>query len=475
MNIVLVHPHGSNWVPGQTDTITKVNCMPPVGIISLAAFVEQKGHKVYVVDCLGPRGSHDPIVNTKTILSHKPDLVGFSTTTSSFLNSCDITSLIKQANPKIKIIFGGVHISALGAKLLETYQNIDYLVTGEGEVTLEELANGKELSKINGLIYRDKDEIITNPPRTGILELDTLPFPAYEKLQGFPADYRLPLFNYIHTPGSTMITSRGCPYQCSYCDRSVFKRSFRYNSAEYIYDHIKYQHGRFGVRHINIYDDLFTANRKRITALCERLAQDPINVQFNCAVRVGHTDDELLEMLKAAGCLMVSLGIESADEGLLKRHKAGVSLDQVRDTTARIQKHGLRAKGLFIMGLPGDTEETIKKTCDFVISLGLDDMNMTKFTPFPGAPCWDTIHEDGSFEEDWNKMNCMNFVFIPKDIDSKETLEKLYNKHVKNFYSHPVWRKKFRKNMWHNRNSLWRVIKNLPSFLSMKKQFEPEK
>jgi len=130
-------------------------------------------------------------------------------------------------------------------------------------------------------------------------------------------------------------------------------------------------------------------------------------------VRVGHADAELLRMLKDAGCLMVSVGIESADPALLARHKAGVKVDEVRETVARIQFAGLRAKGLFMMGLPGETEESIRRTSDFALELGLDDMNMTKFTPFPGAPIWKTLAEEGEMNEDWRLMNCLHFVFVP--------------------------------------------------------------
>ena len=108
--------------------------------------------------------------------------------------------------------------------------------------------------------------------------------------------------------------------------------------------------------------------------------------------------------------------VETADPAMLSRHKSGVGLDEVRDTVQRIQKAGLRAKGLFMMGLPGETEESIKRTSDFIITLGLDDMNMAKFTPFPGAPLWNTIKEEGTFNEDWRLMNCLNFVFVPKEL-----------------------------------------------------------
>jgi magnesium-protoporphyrin IX monomethyl ester (oxidative) cyclase len=345
---------------------------------------------------------------------------------------------------------------------------------GEGEVTLSRLAGGISPENIRGLAWRDGTKAVENPHRPHIPDLDSLPFPAYEKLEGFPGQYNLPLFSYVRSPGATMVTSRGCPYQCSYCDRSVFKRGYRYNSAEYIYEHMKHLREKFGVRHINIYDDLFTANRARISKLCRLLIQKPLGQQFNCAVRVGHADDELLEMLKRAGALMVSLGIESGAPELLEVHKPGVYIDQVRKTVKRIREKGLRAKGLFMMGLPGETKETIEKTSDFAMSLELDDMNMSKFTPFPGAPVWKTIFEQGRLDNDWRKMNCLNFVFVPKSIDSKETLDELYNRHVKRFYSAPGWRRRFRKRIWEHRGSLWHLIRHLPDFMAARRAFEPK-
>ena len=475
MRIVLVHPAGSNWVPGKKDVSATANRMAPLGLLSIAAYLEQEGYTVNVLDFLGPEAASDPQINAKRILSLNPDLVGFSATTSGFLDGYDLATHIKSLRPEIQIIFGGVHISALGGKLLDQFTHIDYLCRGEGELTIASLAAGQAPSQISGLVWRDNGHAITNPAREHIHNLDSLPFPAYEKLAGFPGSYYLPLFSYIQAPGATMVTSRGCPYQCSYCDRSVFKRGFRYNSPEYIYAHMQYLRDRFGIRHLNIYDDLFTMNRKRIARFCELLISKPLGVNFNCAVRVGHADDALLATLKAAGCLMVSVGIESADPDLLEVHKPGVYLDEVRDTVKRIQQSGLRAKGLFMMGLPGETEASIKKTSDFVISLGLDDMNMSKFTPFHGAPVWQTIFEQGTVDEDWRKMNCLNFVFVPKEIGSKETLDQLYNTHVKRFYSDPQWRKRFRSRIWQHRRSLLHLLRHLPDFLSAMRTFEPNK
>jgi radical SAM superfamily enzyme YgiQ (UPF0313 family) len=473
MRIVLVHPAGSNWTPGEKDITATANRMAPLGLLSIAAYLKRGGHRVFIHDCLGPEAPEGIAGNVHAILAHEPGLVGFSATTSSFLDGTDMAALIKKARPQVKTIFGGVHVSALGSLLLNGFPDIDYLAPGEGEETLAELASGQDPAAVSGLIWRDGQRVVTNVPRPPLPDLDMLPFPYYEGLKGFPRSYNLPLFSFIGFPGATMSTSRGCPYECSYCDRSVFKRSYRYNSPEYIYEHMAHLRRNFSVRHINIYDDLFTLNRPRIFELCRLLTAKPLGIQFNCAVRAGLADRDLLKTLKTAGCLMVSLGIESADPAMLARHKAGVTLDEVRDTVARIKDCGLRVKGLFMMGLPGETEASIQATSDFIISLGLDDMNMSKFTPFPGAPLWPAVRNEGTFEENWKLMNCLNFVFVPKTIESKEKLDYLYNRHVKRFYSGAAWRRNFVRRIWQHRWSIVHLLRHLPAFLAARRQFEP--
>ncbi|MEW6672176.1 MAG: radical SAM protein [Thermodesulfobacteriota bacterium] len=473
MRVVLVHPTGSNWVPGKKDITATANRMAPLGLLSIAAWLGKDGNEVFVYDCLGPRMPKKNAVHAENILSHRPDLVGVSATTSGFLDGYELAERIKTLRPEVQTVFGGVHISSLGAVLLEKFEHIDYLCRGEGEVTLAELASGKPPERIDGLIWRDGDRIVTNPPRSVFTNLDALPFPTYEKLKGFPRGYHLPLFSFIQSPGATMVTSRGCPYQCSYCDRSVFKKSYRFNSAEYIYEHMRYLRKQFGIRHVNIYDDLFTANRQRTIALCEMLIRKPLGIQFNCAIRAGQADDELLKILKRAGCLMLSLGMETGDPELLEFHKPGVDLDDIRAAVRQIQANDLRVKGLFMMGLPGETEASIRKTMEYIMSLDLDDMNMSKFTPFHGAPIWTRISEFGTFEEDWKKMNCINFVFVPKGIGSIAKLEQLYNTSVKRFYNSRQWRRKFMKRLWQHRKSIMYFAAHLPAFLAARRHFEP--
>ena len=482
MRITLVHPAGFNFVPGQPDFTVLANRMPPIGIMQLASWLDKHGHSTQLHDCLGPYAPKTIAENAEVVLATDPELVGFSATTSGFMEAVEIASYIRSKRPEIKIAFGNVHVSSLGAPILEHFPEIDYLVIGEGEGAMLNLADGKPLKEIGNLIYRDESEkgggkICINPRRDRILDLDELPFPAYEKLAGFPHGYHLPLFAYEKRYGATMITSRGCPYTCSFCDRTVFERLYKTNSAQYTYDHMKYLRDNFGVYHINMYDDLFTAKKQRVMDLCQLLIDKPLGVQWNCAIRTGHTSDEMLAKLKQAGALMVSMGIESADPGMMERHKAGVTLDAVRDTVRQIHAAGLRAKGLFIFGMPGETPETVKVTSDFILSLELDEMNMTKFSPLHGAPIWEECSSNtgGEMIEDWRLMNCLNFVYLPEGFTSREEMDALYNWHVKRFYDSKGYHRRFAKRLWAHRWSLWHVLKHLPETIAAARYFSSNK
>ena len=477
MRITLVHPAGYNFQPGQPDYTVFANRMIPIGILQLASWLEKHGHTVFVHDALGPKAPPKLEQNFEMVMATNPDMVGFSTTTSAFFDGYDMAQMIKKRRPEVKIIFGNVHVSSIGAPLLNWFPDIDYLCMGEGEGCLLDLADGKPLKEVANLIYRDgNNQPVVNARRPRIGSLDDLPFLAYEKLDGFPEGYHLPPFSYEKRWGATMITSRGCPFTCSFCDRTVFEGKYKYNSKEYIWEHMKYLRDHFGVHHINIYDDLFTASRKRLVELLDHLAMNPLGMNFNCAVRAGDLDPELLKMLKRAGALQVSMGVESADPEMMERHKAGITLDEVRSTVKMIHDAGLRAKGLFIFGLQGETPKSIMATSEFINSLDLDEMNMTKFTPFHGAPSWNECIDgsDGTFHEDWRLMNCLNFIYKPHGFDSVEQMERMYNKVVSSFFRSEGYQRRFRERIYKHRWTVWHFIKNLPTVISAYNHFKPE-
>lgn len=470
--ILLVHPLGYNPADADKDISRTANIMPPLGLASIAAYLEQKGIAADIIDCFAHPDSDKKILHY--LDTNKPGFIGLSCTTSGFLDAIRIARMAKDKLATIKTVFGGPHISALGEKILETQDVVDYSVIGEGEQALEELinlsvSNPSDPSSVPGLVYRDNHgNVQFSSPRKRGIELDQLPFPAYEKLEGYPQAYRLPIFNYPHIPNASCISSRGCPYSCSYCDRSVFRRSFRYNSADYLYQHLKYLKEKFGIRHINFYDDQFTFNRKRVEEFCRMMIGNPLGMTFNCAVRAEHVDLELLKQMKAAGCWMVSLGIETGDPQLLAQHRQNADLKMLARTIRDIKKAHLRVKGLLMMGLPGETETTIKNSMDYVFSLPIDDFNLAKFTPFPGSPIYENIHQLGQFDEDPAKMDCMNFVFVPNGME-KQRLEELFILFYKTHFQRPRVLWGYVTMLWKSPNSWWRFLSNLTNFLKFAK------
>jgi len=476
--ILFVHPLGQNWMPGVQDVSHIVNIMAPMGLLSLAAWMDKHGHQTAIHDCYAFPNRNAMIFDY--LKEVRPDVIGFSTTTSSFLDGVRLAQQAKAVLPGIKVVFGGVHMSGLRERLLRDFPVIDYGVVGEGEQTLLELleTNGEGLRNIEGLVFRENNEVVFTGFRKKLLEMDALPFPAYEKLHGFPGSYKLPLFSYPKAPNTTVITSRGCPYTCSYCDRSVFRRTYRYNSPAYMLDMLTYLHRRFNIRHVNIYDDTFTLNRKRVVEFCELKIKSGLNMTFNCAARTEQLDLEMLKMMKKAGCWMISLGIETGDPELLKRHRSYLPasgmenpLENIRVMVHLIKKARIRVKGLFMLGLPGETDESIDKSMEYVFSLPLDDFNLSKLTPFPGAPIYGDIREHGSFEENWELMNALNFIFVPKGF-TRDRLEERYREFYRRYFTRPGVLLNYATMIWKSPDSWRRFWTDLPTFLRFRKTYE---
>jgi radical SAM superfamily enzyme YgiQ (UPF0313 family) len=410
--------------------------MPPAGLISIAAWLEQHGTSTTILDGYAHPAPLEDWVDR--IRSRAPDFLGISATTSSFLEGVELASAVKRASPRTRVVYGGVHVSALYRRCLEEHPEIDLIVVGEGEEAFQAIVerNGRDLDDVPGIAYRRGSDIEFTGLREPTLPLDSLPFPAYEKLEGFPHAYPLPIFNFPSSPSTSVVSSRGCPYSCTYCDRSVFRRSFRYNSPRYMLEHLKVLRWRYGIRHVTFYDDIFTANRKRVEAFCDLMVSENPGVTFTCAVRANQIGEDLVRRLADAGCWQVSFGVESGDEEVLKNHRRASNLDDVRAKVALIKKHGMRAKGLFIVGLPGETEASIMRTIDYACDVPFDEVNASKFTPFPGAPLYETVRTQGTFHEDWPRMNLLNFVFVPSAL-TEQRLEELYRLFIKRFYQRP--------------------------------------
>ncbi len=467
--ILLVHPLGYSATAAAGDISRMANILAPLGLASISAYLHSHQIGSEIIDCYAQPDADGRIV--AFLRRHRPGWIGFSCTTATFLDGERLARLAKETVPAIRTVFGGVHVSALGEEILDRYPAVDYLVVGEGEETLRQLLTippGRE-EEIAGLVYRDGvGKGVRSPGRRQLLDLDRLPFPNYRGLAGFPSSYSLPIFNYPRVPNASCLSSRGCPYACSYCDRSVFQRSFRYNSADYLFRHLLFLKETYGIRHLNFYDDQFTFNRERVVAFCRLMIAERLGMTFNCAARAEHLDAELLRLMRAAGCWMISIGIETGDPTLLAAHRQNADLHMLREKIGLIKATGIRVKGLLMMGLPGESEESIRVSRDYVFSLPLDDLNLAKFTPFPGSPIYRQIKESGgalgSFSEEWEKMDCMQFQFVPKGM-SRERLDELFVGFYRAHYTRPRILLGYVAMLWRSPDSWLRFCRHLPAFL----------
>ncbi len=476
MRIALFYPQAHDAATEAPSISTLAVNLPPLGLASCAAVLRDAGHDVVMLDAsLYYNYSSEQWI--KKILDYNPDFVGFSTITVNFLQAYTVCRGVKDARADIQTVFGGVHASWGKETILTHFPAIDYLIAGEGEYAFLDLVSDKAPETIAGLYYRDGTTIKYGPvqDKISLCTMDDLPFPAYDLIDGFPKKYCLPLFSYPRQPGASIISSRGCVYHCSYCDRSVFHHSFRWNSPEYTYNLVMWLKTDFGVRHIMFYDDLFTLNRIRVARLCKLFREKKLDISFNCIVRIGHIDEDLISELKSAGCWMVHVGIESGDQDILDSFKEGLTCEAIRADIEKLHKAGLWVKGLFMMGFPGETEKSIRKTIEFACSLPLKDANVTAFTPFPGAPIYDNITDLGTFNTDlntWSDMDCVNFVFVPNEIGSKEILERYYGDFIRKFYHRPFIKNVYRKMLFQSPHSYWRLLKNAPAFLKYKRKLK---
>jgi len=422
------------------------NTSPPLGIGYIGAVLEQAGHQVKILDAptLGYR--------LKDILREferfQPDLVGLTCLTPDFRKAVDLAHALKKENGAT-IVIGGPQVTAEPEKTL-SFDCFDFGVIGEGEETIVELVERLEknrlsdFSDIKGIIYKKDGQIVRTPGRPFIADLDKIPFPARHLMPGFSQYHPTPA-SYKHLPVGTIMTSRGCPFHCVYCDRSIFGNAYRFRSAKNVVDEIEMVVNRFGAREIRIWDDTFNARPERVIAICQEIINRGIKVSWTCLGRVNFITDELITWMKKAGGWQISFGIESGDEEVLKNIKKGQTKEMVRQALQICRKNGMGARGFFIIGLPGDTEETMQKTIDFAKSLPLDVAGFYVTIPFPGTELTKTAKKTGElkisehdyFHYDQFLMNLPDKLFyIPAGLDEK-TIRKYQKKAYHEFYLRP--------------------------------------
>jgi anaerobic magnesium-protoporphyrin IX monomethyl ester cyclase len=389
VKVLLINLPYMKEVFGERESTADIN--PPLGISYIASHLRKNNISVDILDANALEMGEKEII--EYVDAFAPGIIGFPCTTL-------IMPVVYRMAKKLKkventIIVGGPHVSAVPVETLEECPSIDIVVIGEGEITVLDLATQKNLSDIAGIVYRDGSTIKTNPPRRMIKDLDSIEFPARDLLP--EEKYRPgPILNigYQGNQFTTIVTARGCTGKCTFCSSRSFWKILRLRSADNILEEVD-QLVKKGIKHLMIVDDTFTCLNTRVVKFCNELIKRKYNLKWNCYARVNDVDLATLKLMKKAGCFFIYYGVESGSQEILNDSNKMITLAQVEKAIRLTKKVGIITNCSFIMGLPGETKETLKMTLDFAIKLNPHIAEFYIATPFPGTEMYQQSKNKG--------------------------------------------------------------------------------
>ena len=432
LDVLLVNPpapDGGIWIRSQhrVGRRSRENMIwPQVSLAQLAALLVPE-YSVEVVDAIATRLAWPQF---EQLLEAKRPKYYLTQVAAPTLRN-DMVGVFLARSLGARTIAFGTHVTPLTLETLRSFPALDFVLRGEPELTLRELldvlegrssrdqrvagmlaqtrlrrppagAGGNPLSSIAGLAWRDGGEIVINPDRPFISNLDDLPVPLHELL---PLErQRMPM---IRGPFTFVVTSRGCPAGCKFCIKHVtYQHSVRLRSPENILGELKRLAG-LGIHHVHMVADLFTVNRDQVVGLCELILASGLKVRWTCNSRVDYVDRQMLSLMGRAGCWMIAWGIESADEDILRRARKGYQKEQAGRALGWARAAGIKNWGYFILGLPGETEETIRETIDYSKQLPLDIALFHIAAPHPGTPFFFEVVQNGWFRPNtrWEELD----------------------------------------------------------------------
>ncbi len=406
MKIVLVDPRGYS------------DCLN-TGLGYISAVL--KGHEVSVIDLNNKKGDDD-----KRITAAKDaDLVGFSIKSATMKNAISTAEKIRKFNKKALFVAGGPHVAIDGYDFLKKNSIFDICVTGEGEEAIKEITDGNKTEKISGIIFRKGKKVIANKKRGWIKDLDKLTFPNYDPFDSVSGK--------IDT--YPIITSRGCPYNCTYCSvGDVIGKRWRARSPANILKELFHAKDYYQSTKFKILDDDFTLDMNRAKRLCQMMIAEKLGMEWSCpnGIRADKLDAELLELMKKAGCFSISLGIESLAPDVFENINKGEKIDDIKNAVINAKKAGIKVEGFFIIGLPGSTYEKDKQSIKEAKKLRLNSSSWGILVPYPGTKAWEWVanNKDARMLKDWRDGFHLGInpepVFETKDYTASERLKAYY-------------------------------------------------
>lgn len=443
MNILLIHPPDQHLirtnVPAFVDEET--GCYPPIGLLSVAAsVVKHTQHQVKILDAKA-EGLDEQAVRER-IRALRPDIVGIQTLTFSLLDSLHMARAAKAVSRDIKVVLGGPHTWIFPEETI-AFDDVDFLVLGEGEQTFVDLLNtldrDGDVREVAGLVFKTNGGMVRTQQRALIADLDTLPFPMRDMLEinryGTVLAKRLPV--------TTMITSRGCPYRCIFCDRPHLGKRFRARSPESVVCEME-QCKCLGIQEIFMYDDTFTINRARMMGICELIIRRRLNIGWDIRAHVNTVDQEMLRTLRRAGCIRIHYGVESGNPDILKVLQKDLDLGRAKEVFAFTHKLGIQTLGYFMIGNPTETRAQIQETIEFAKTLDADFVHFSLTTPFPATQLYRLGLDRGIIARDYWREYARDPSpeFVPplwEENFKQAQLHELLSKAYRSFYFRPKY------------------------------------
>jgi len=443
VKILLVNPPDKHFSrlagPNQANFIHHPNA-PPMGLLYLKAYLKQKtDFEVQLWNSQSPSAPGEKELRAK-LLEFQPNLAGITTTTGNWYDARETARLIKSALPQCHIIVGGVHTSVYPEETL-SQPEIDSIAIGEGEDTLLELALRLSRSQspegIPGIWFKSNGKIIRNPPRQVEKNLDRFPFP--DRSDFSPEQYRLSADRFSRA--AIIITSRGCPFHCTFC--CTIDKHYRSRSPENIVAEMlacKEQ----GYLAIDFYDDIFNINKNRVLKLCDEIIRQKVNLPWICRCRVTPMDEEMIAKMASAGCERIQFGVESASQRILDMIKKQITPEQVRHAFSLAKKYNILTLGYFMIGFPTETREEAQATIDFAFELDPDFAMFHCLIPVPGSEIYEQAIQSpgffGDYGREFAKNPSPNFVWRSWSTTLTETEQfKLIRSAFLKFYFRPQY------------------------------------
>ena len=459
---LIIHAWAPEDIFSSKTAGSQINYWQPLGTLYLAAALQQEGHEVRFFN--GAFMTHDEIM--RQVQEYQPEYVGLYSTTFGWNKAKTTAAAVKETLADVFIVVGGPYPVALQEQCLVDCQDIDAVITGEGEISmvemLDRLGSGKDLAGVKGVAYRQGGEIKKNLSRPLITDLDALPFPARELL-GEAAKYIPPPATYKRKPVAVIMTARGCNRHCLYCFQidKHRKSGIRYRSVENVMAEIELVLDQ-GYREIKFIDDTLAADYNRAMTLAREIKKRGLDFTWFASAVVNQVDKPLLQAFKDAGCWAILFGAESGVQKDLNAIRKGITPGQIKKAVKAAKEVGLTVYTPFLFGIPGQTYEDGLKTIEFALELDPDIANFHAITPFPGTELYDNIEKYGTMSGDLTDYTYQGAAFVPYTM-TRDQIAELRQLALKRFYSRPkfLWRRLLALRSFNDLLAAWQGLKSL--------------